>query len=94
MMSYDNGRNHDSSQFDTTNTGVLFKNDRKEPNSRQPDYKGNLNVNGTTYRLAAWTRTSRDGTKRFLSLKIESADARPASSHTDTHRAHPQDEDL
>ena len=37
------------------NSGVLFKNDKKE-SGNQPDYKGNITVNGVEYWLSAWIK--------------------------------------
>lgn len=55
-------------QYDDTNRGVLFKNDRKETD-RQPDYTGKLDVDGTEKRLAGWIRQSKTG-KTFLSISV------------------------
>ena len=55
-------------QYDNTNTGVLFKNVKKEKES-QPDYRGELNVDGKQKEIAAWIKMSRTGTK-FLSIKV------------------------
>lgn len=55
-------------QYDDTNRGVLFKNDRKETD-QQPDYTGKVNVQGEEKRLAGWIRQSKAG-KTFLSLSI------------------------
>lgn len=52
------------------NSGILFKNDRKKEGSKQPDWKGNLNINGVTVELAAWEREGKRGV--FLSLKVDS----------------------
>jgi hypothetical protein len=64
------------SDFDRTNTGVLFKNDRKEkPN--HPDYKGQMNVDGTEFWLSAWIKDGRDG--KFMSIAIKpKEEAQPA----------------
>ena len=35
------------------NSGVLFKNDKKET-EKHPDYKGNIMVDGNEYWLSAW----------------------------------------
>ena len=55
-------------EYDSTNTGVLFKNDSQ--NERAPSYKGKINVDGKEYELAAWIRDSKAGTK-FMSLKVQ-----------------------
>ena len=51
------------------NNGSLFKNDRKQ-NDRQPDLTGTAIINGKTWRISAWKKTSRDGSKTFLSLEF------------------------
>lgn len=52
--------------YDNSNSGVLFKNDRKEqPN--HPDYKGNAEVDGAEYWLSAWIKEDKNG-KKYMSL--------------------------
>jgi len=58
------------SDYDNTNRGVLFKNDKKTT-EKHPDYQGNINVNGTEYKLAAWIKTSKKGDK-FMSISVSS----------------------
>jgi uncharacterized protein (DUF736 family) len=68
-------------EFDNTNRGAMFRNDRKKEGSKEPDYRGTLNVAGTDYELAGWKRTSKKGVA-FLSLTIQlprnTNDQRPA----------------
>ena len=48
--------------------GTLFKNDKKtSPN--QPDFTGSIMVGGVEKRIAAWTKTARNGGS-YLSLSI------------------------
>ena len=55
-------------QYD--NSGVLFVNDRKEKEN-QPDYTGNIVLNGEKKRLAGWKKTSKsDPSKTFLSVSV------------------------
>jgi uncharacterized protein (DUF736 family) len=54
--------------YDNTNTGAIFKNDKKADN--HPDYKGKINVDGVDKEIALWVKTSKDGTKNFFSAKI------------------------
>jgi uncharacterized protein (DUF736 family) len=65
-------------EYDNTNTGVLFKNDKKD-SEKQPDYRGKVDVNGTEYELAAWIREAKSGKGKFMSLKIQlPRDKKPA----------------
>ena len=56
------------SDYDDTNRGALFKND-KEGNEKRPDYTGTINIDGTDKRLAAWLRKSKKGVP-YLSLSV------------------------
>jgi uncharacterized protein (DUF736 family) len=60
-------------EYDTTNRGSLFKNDRKD-DAKYPDYKGSINVDGTDYWLSAWIKVSKDGNK-FMSLSVKNKNA-------------------
>lgn len=57
------------SDFDNTNSGALFKND-KEGNENRPDYKGSLNVNGQELWISSWIKTSKAG-KKYMSLSVQ-----------------------
>ena len=63
------------------NTGALFKNNEKDSDTH-PDYRGNLNVDGTEFWLSAWIKTSKQGMKYMsLSIKPKNAEAaKPATS--------------
>jgi len=56
-------------EYDNTNRGVLFKNDKKEKDT-EADYRGNINVGGQEYWLNAWIKTSKKGGK-FMSLSVK-----------------------
>ena len=55
------------SNYDNTNRGVLFKNDRKEKDT-QPNMKGSINVEGVEYWVSAWTKDGQNG--KFISLSL------------------------
>jgi hypothetical protein len=55
-------------EYDNTNRGVLFKNDRKEKDSH-PDYKGNIDVDGEEFWISAWIKEGKKG--KFMSLSVQ-----------------------
>lgn len=55
-------------EYDNTNSGVLFKND-KATSEKAPAYKGKINVDGKDYELAAWIKEGKSG--KFMSLKVQ-----------------------
>ena len=67
------------SDYDNTNRGALFKNDRKEQGDRKPEYSGSLNVDGVEYFLDAWLKTSQAGQK-FMSVSVKRKDKQPSSA--------------
>lgn len=54
-------------EYDNTNRGVLFENDRKET-EKHPDMTGSLNINGVEHWLSGWWKEGKRG--EFLSLSI------------------------
>lgn len=63
-----------SKEYDNTNRGVLYINDKGDNDSR-PDWKGSINVNGKEFWLSAWRKTTRDGDK-MLSLSVQEKEPR------------------
>ena len=78
------------------NSGVLFKNDRKEKDTH-PDYKGRIDIGGTEYWLSAWLK---DGAKgKFMSLAIgkpveESINAAKQAAGGDSYSSPAPDSDV
>lgn len=67
--------------YDNTNSGALFINDRKT-NDRQPNLRGSINVEGTEYWVSAWTKQIKNGPRagqKMISLAIQPKDDPPAA---------------
>ena len=65
-------------EFDNTNSGALFKNDKKG-NESWPDYTGSLNAGGVEYWLSAWIKKSKKG-QTFMSLSLQEKDRETAET--------------
>jgi hypothetical protein len=61
------------SNYDNTNKGSLFKNDKGD-NPKRPDYQGKINIDGTEYRLSAWLQTPKNGGAKYMALKVTEID--------------------
>jgi hypothetical protein len=57
------------SDYDNTNRGALFKNDKEGGNPKWPDYRGHINVDGAEFWLDAWIKDGKKG--KFMSLSIK-----------------------
>lgn len=65
-------------EYDNTNRGALFKNDRKEKDTHS-DYQGSINIEGKEYWLNAWLKDGKSGKFMSLSVKPKEAKQAPAS---------------
>ena len=69
------------SEYDNTNSGTLFLNDKGD-NDKRPDYTGKIDVNGIEYKLSAWIKSPKSGGRKFLSLRVsESNNSQPATKN-------------
>lgn len=60
-------------EYDNTNKGSLFKNDRKEQDTHA-DYNGSINIDGNEYWINAWVKESKKDGKKFFSLSVKPKD--------------------
>ena len=67
-------------QYDNTNTGALFRNERKQTET-QPDFNGTVDVEGKEYYISGWVNESKNGKKYFkLALTAKDAAQRPSNT--------------
>jgi len=71
--------------YDNTNSFALFKNEKSQDN--QPDYTGNITLEGgKEMRLAAWIRESKSGLK-FLSGVMSEPQVKPNTNNASVEGA-------
>jgi uncharacterized protein (DUF736 family) len=66
------------SDYDNTDSGALFRNDRKETD-KHPDLRGSIDVGGVEYWISAWSKTPKAGGDKFLSLAVTKKEGQGAS---------------
>lgn len=85
------------SRHGAPNEGVLFPNYRKQ-SDKSPDFKGQANIDGVSYWVSAWKKTSRDGQTKYLSISFTPKvpkNVTDAFAHADEQAAQAaQDNDL
>lgn len=64
-------------QFDPTNRGAIFVNDKKAPGSNQPDRTGSINIEGVEYFIDGWLKKSAAGNP-FMSISVKRKDKQAA----------------
>lgn len=54
------------------NSGILFRNDKKQPGDKLPDYRGTAEVDGKAWEISAWIKESKDKPgKKFMSISFK-----------------------
>ena len=64
-------------KYDDTNRGVLFKNKDKREGKQDPDYRGEININGVAFFLSAWINTARESGEKYMSLGVQKKEKQP-----------------
>lgn len=77
-------------EFDNTNRGSLFKNDKKTE-EKHPDMSGSINIEGVEYWISGWKKQSKAGTG-FISLSVRTKEqTRQSSKPTNKTKAQADD---
>ena len=70
--------------YDNEKRFVFFPNTKKEAGSQQPDYTGELTLDGKKYRLSGWRNVSKSGTTyvagRVGDFDYQGGDGAPSES--------------
>lgn len=61
-------------EYDNTNTGALFKNNRRT-SPTQPEWNGSSNIEGVEYWINAWVKESKKDGSKFFSISYRPKDA-------------------
>lgn len=62
------------SEYDNTNSGVLFTNDKKET-SKHPDLRGSINVDGVEYWMSGWFSYKKSNGEKYIQIKLNPKDS-------------------
>jgi hypothetical protein len=73
-------------EYDNTDKGTLFVNDKKET-EKHPDYNGSINVGGKDFWISGWKKKSEKTGKTFLSLSVRAKEETPRQSSEPTRKA-------
>ena len=76
-------------QYDNTNRGSLFKNDKKTE-EKHPDLNGSINIDGVDYWISGWSKVSKGGQK-FISLSVRQKQEQTRQSSKPTTKAKAED---
>ena len=80
-------------EFDNTNRGSLFKNDKKTE-EKHPDMSGSINIDGIEYWISGWKKKSKADVG-FISLSVRpNEQTRQSSQPTQKAKADAWDDDL
>jgi hypothetical protein len=80
-------------EFDNTNRGSLFKNDKKTE-EKHPDMSGSINIDGVEYWISGWKKRSKADVG-FISLSVRPKEqTRQSSQPTQKAKADDFDDDL
>ena len=81
-------------QYDNTNRGSLFKNDKKTE-EKHPDLNGSINIEGVDYWISGWSKVSKGGQK-FISLSVrpKQEQTRQSSQPTRKQKVDLPDDDI
>lgn len=81
-------------QYDNTNRGSLFKNDKKTE-EKHPDLSGSINIDGKDYWISGWSKASKGGNKYIsLSVRVKQEQTRQIDKPTTKSKPDFDDQDL
>ena len=81
------------SEYDNTNRGAVWRNDRKETDSH-PDFKGSIDVEGVEYWLSGWQKKPSDKENApVVKFQIQKKEAKQAPKDYGSTETKPAQDD-
>lgn len=81
-----------SKQYDNTNTGRLFRNERMRPDKQDPEFTGDANFEGQEYWVSAWINETAEK-KKYFRMKFKPKNATQAQPQRPAGRTHDENGD-
>lgn len=76
-------------QYDNTNRGAIWKNEKKETD-KHPDFTGSINVDGHDYWLSGWRRAGgADPKSPAMRFQVKRKDGKPSPTSRENKTARP-----
>ena len=70
-----------SNQYDNTNRGAVWKNQKMREGKRDPHFTGTINVDGVDYYISAWKNDKPGDNQPVLSLSVRKDDRQQQPSY-------------
>lgn len=76
-------------EYDDNLRGVLFRNEEMRPNKKDPEYRGQCEIDGKQYWIDAWINEGKQSKKKYMSLRFKAKlakDIKGAIAHKEPAR--------
>ena len=85
-----------SQQYDNNMRGVLFRNEEKRDGKRDPDYRGQAEIDRQEFWVSAWIQESKKDDRKFMSLSFtpkRASEHKGAPANPPAQKSDPEDFD-
>lgn len=76
-----------SNQYDNSNRGAVWKNQKMREGKRDPHFTGSINVDGVEYFISAWKNDKQGDNQPVLTLSVRKDDRNDQPSYQSANTA-------